>query len=214
MYSGSTPEEDATRTSNQEFVLLGQPCDISLRPDGKRDQATAFLVPMRRKAQPSENRLKSYTLPFVINGQYMVCDFRNTSVARLAILDLASYRSDGRVRYDADQSRPEGLLVGHELVYDKRTSAARNELAGQSDAVAINSELQMTFTTENAFKHVHTATIKGASTRDNVERPSRVTWRTMRCGRIRMPYAAALLEEFMNVFSRRAFDLDYLKRIS
>ncbi|MBN9065309.1 MAG: hypothetical protein J0H60_02235, partial [Rhizobiales bacterium] len=44
------PNESATTASKQKFVLLGQPCDISLRPDEKkRVQDTGFLVPLKNK---------------------------------------------------------------------------------------------------------------------------------------------------------------------
>jgi len=40
-----------------------------------------------------------------------------------------------------------------------------------------------------------------------------VTWSLRRVGRIRMPYAAALLRDFLAIQGRDAFDLDFTKEV-
>lgn len=212
------PDEPATKASKQKFILLGQPCDISLRPEGSpRAQDTAFLIPLKVKALGSAENPKVPLLPFTLRGEQWACDFRNGSVARLSILDLASFRTDGRVRVDNGQAAPTALLVGQQKVYDERTNPASSALADPklrpaAGQIAIN--LQLTFATTEMFKHIHSPVFEEASKQKahgvTTERPKRATWRLRRCGRVRMPYAAALLDLYTSVMSRHAFDLDFM----
>ena len=212
------PNESATTASKQKFVLLGQPCDISLRPDEKkRVQDTGFLVPLKNKTVEGKPDPKAPLLPFTLRGEQWACDFRNASVVKLSILDLASFRADGRVRVDEGHSAPDHLLAGQQKVYVDRTAGASAALAAavQLDAGAmINLAFQLTFSSTDAFRHIHTAVFEAATTtrvnRQNIVRPKRVTWRLRRCGRIRAPYSSALLDQYTSVMSRHAFDLDYM----
>jgi hypothetical protein len=56
----------------------------------------------------------------------------------------------------------------------------------------------------------HVVTEEQAVNGQAINRPKRATWRLRRCGRVRMPYAAALLDLYTSVMSRKAFDLDFM----
>ncbi len=211
-------DEPATRQSKQKFILLGQPCDISLRPDErKRAQDTGFLVPLKSKTTPGKADSKAPLLPFTLHGGQWACDFRNASVARLSILDLASFRPDGRVRVDEGHAAPAGLLPAQQRFYEDRTKPASDALADpmlrrNGGQVALG--MQLTFASADLFKHIHSPVFEDASKQkvdgQTIERPKRATWRLRRCGRVRMPYAAALLDLYTSVMSRQAFDVDYM----
>lgn len=213
-------DEASTKGSKQKFVLLGQPCDISLRPEEKRRaQDTAFLIPLKTKAMPvkGEPSAKEPLLPFTLGGEQWACDFRNASIARLSILDLASFRSDGRVRIDDGHIAPAGLLVAQQKFYEDRTKLATDALGDASVRPAVGQVsvgLQLTFAAADAFKYIHSPVFEDASKQkingETVNRPKRATWRLRRCGRVRMPYAAALLDLYTSVMSRQAFDLDFM----
>lgn len=211
--------EASTKGSKQKFILLGQPCDISLRPDDKkRAQDTAFLVPLKTKTQvKGEPNQKEPLLPFTLAGEQWSCDFRNASVARLSILDLASFRPDGRVRVDEGQTPPAGMLVAQQKVYDDRIGEATKALADPKLRPAggqISLGLQLAFASSEAFKYVHTPVFEDATEKkvdgQSIKQPKRATWRLRRRGRVRMPYAAALLDLYTGVVSRQAFDLDFM----
>ncbi len=212
------PYESATKTSSRKFVLLGQPCDISLRP-GKpaRAQDTAFLVPLRNKKTIGKIDPKAPLLPFTLHDKKWACDFRKATTVRLSILDLASFRPDGRVRVDDGHEPPAELLVGQKEVYGDRTAKASEALADNGSQLSDGAtaiELLLTFTASSEFKHIYQPVVEKASERkvngEMIEKPKRVTWRLRRCGRIRMPYAAALLDQYTAVMSRQAFDLDFM----
>ena len=214
-------DEASTNDSKQKFILLGQPCDISLRPEEKRRaQDTAFLIPLKTKdssAKVESGTAKEPLLPFTLGGEQWACDFRNASVARLSILDLASFRSDGRVRVDEGHTAPAGLLVAQQKVYDDRTKPASDALgdpALRPSKGLVSAYLQLSFALADAFKYVHAPVFEEASKQkingQTIHRPKRATWRLRRCGRVRMPYAAALLDLYTSVMSRQAFDLDFM----
>jgi hypothetical protein len=211
-------DEQATRTSKQKFILLGQPCDISLRPaDSKRQQDTGFLVPLKTKTMPGKADPKAPLLPFTLHGGQWACDFRNTSVARLSILDLASFRPDGRVRVDDGHAAPAGLLPAQQRFYEDRTKPVSDALADpklRPEGGQVAPGLQLTFASADVFKHIHSPVFEDALKQKidgkPIERPKRATWRLRRCGRVRMPYAAALLDLYTSVMSRQAFDLDFM----
>lgn len=214
-------DEDSTNGNKQKFILLGQPCDISLRPEDKeRVQDTAFLVPLKTKAnKPASARpdAKEPLLPFTLNGVQWACDFRNVSIVRLSILDLATFRPDGKVRVDDGHEMPTGLLIAQQKVYNDRTKPATDALNDPSlrpDDKQVSVPLQLTFSTADAFKYIFTPVFEDASKKKinhvTYYRPKRATWRLRRCGRVRMPYAAALLDFYTSVVSRHAFDLDFM----
>ena len=222
------PDEQATKASKQKFILLGQPCDISLRPsESKRQQDIAFLVPLKVKPPTTEadqkggkkekDDVKKPPLPFMLRGEQWLCDFRSTTVVRLSILDLASFRTDGRVRIDDGHTASPALLPAQQKVYGDRTTPVSDALADPSLRPAdakVSLGLQLTFASTDAFKHIFSPVFVDASTTKangkTTTRPKRATWRLRRCGRVRMPYAAALLDLYTSVMSRQAFDLDFM----
>jgi hypothetical protein len=116
-----------------------------------------------------------------------------------------------------------GLLPGQARVYQERTAAVDQALAagppakaakGASTIVSLPPALQLTFAVDNDFKPVFRGILKAkapASEEPEIPAlPQRMTWQLRRCGRIRMPYASALLDDYVSVMSRQAFDLDYM----
>ena len=153
-----------------------------------------------------------------------LCTIRDglaTSVKLLRLdfrfLDLASFRPDGRVRVDDGHKPLAELLVGQQEVYDDRTAMASAALTDNGSQLSDREkaiEFLLTFTASDEFKHIYKPVVEKASeTKVNgkmIEKPKRVTWRLRRCGRVRMPYAAALLDQYTTVMSRQAFDLDFM----
>ena len=198
------------------YLLLGQPCDISLRPQEKRQQDAALFIPLKKKETNAKKNLKEEALPFRIDGVNWVLDFRAASNVSLAVLDLASFRTDGRVRVDDGHTAAAELLVAQQDVYAQRTAPADAALLAAKPILDANDVvhigLQLTFGSRDTFKHVQCATFEPATPRagERDAMPKRVTWKLRRCGRLRMPYAAAMLDKYLSVMNRDAFDLDYL----
>lgn len=212
-------EEEVTKECRHMFILLGQPCDISLRSKKPfRQQDTAFLIPLKeRERKPTRGAdPKMPLLPFKLCGNHWACDFRKATAVRLPILDLASFRSDGRVRVDDGHKLPDELRSGQKNIYEARTAAAskamdEDRLPASDEEIAV--ELLLTFSVSDRFKNIYRPILEKATKRKNhgkiIKKPKRITWRLRRRGRVRMPYAAALLDQYASVMSRQAFDLDF-----
>lgn len=209
-----------TASSGVKFLLLGQACDIALRSDGKRDQDSALLVPLRERKLGARNEgtLKKPLLLFVLDQIQYMCDFRGASPVRMGILDLASFRKDGEVRVDEGHGADRNLLTGQTAAYDQRTKAATQLLIKQVNVAGSITDgdprLQLTFDTDAPYKQICRGVLQKAVKAGKGGKPSalpkRISWKLRRCGRIRMPYAAAIFENYNNVMSRRAFEMDYM----
>jgi hypothetical protein len=205
----------------KRFLLLGQQCDLQLRGDGKRSVEAAYFVPLElgneeeQKSGRSKS-LKEPLLPFLLEGSRWKCDFRRATSIRMSILDLASFRPDGRVLFSESQVGVgvPSMLRGLEAIYERRTKALEDILrAPPTPGVLRDLRCQLTFSSENPFVELHLPKYRAKEkvdirgVRRNLE--SRVTWSLRREGRVRNPYSAAILADFLAVSGRHAFDLDF-----
>jgi hypothetical protein len=207
------------------FILLAQPCDVMIRPSGDRDTEAGILVPLKLAQEANaggDEKLKQPPLPFPLDGKQWVCDFRRATSARLSILDLATLRADGKVKYEAETVLPSSVLPGQaksgkqllgrlaEAMKQRRTQRANVNKA------TFDVRCQLTLSAAGPFKDIANATYvpAAAATDDKPVQAERFTWKIRRAGRVRMPYAASLLSNYLAVQGREAFDLDYLKPLA
>jgi hypothetical protein len=206
--------EEETWNQNRRFVLLGQPCDLMIRQDGSRAQNDAMLVTLKQD-QGGNPREKVPRLPFLLDGERWKLDFSDIAHVRLDVLDLACFRRDGRVRLDTDHVASPSLLSALTKVYGARTQYLDGLLAAAAPVgvATFDEKLLLTMSTNRFLAHVKLGRRKAARAEDRGSRrealPERVAWNLRRVGRIRVPYSSALLEQFLLLMGRRAFDLDF-----
>lgn len=206
-------DEPTVRSIKRKFLLLAQPCDIALRPEGKsRNRDLGFLVPLKKLR--NLDKVRTAILPCKVDDAYWECDFADTSMVHLSVLDLASFRPDGRVCFEENQAKPQYLVASQARVYEKRVEGALKLLnAGQGDA-ALPPSLQLSLTWDRDFKHFYFGKLCDAvpANKDSGQSAltKRVTWKLRRAGRVRMPFAAGLLEHYLSDMTRRAFDVDFM----
>lgn len=202
------------------FILLAQPCDVTLRPNGGRDAEYAFLVflkPLETIDAPSNQ--KNIRLPFLLDGKQWVCELRKTTAIRLDLLDLVSYRTDGRLLYECGQHVPEWLLPGQlansKSVFKALKAAhdARSSIRGAPANDFKDSRCQLTLSVKGPFQQIAHGSFVATKAANGAEPGVNggFNWGLRRVGRVRMPYASALLGSYLAIMDRDAFDLDYLK---
>ncbi len=215
---GDTFEMDAKDgAQGYRFILLAQPCDITLRPNGDRDAETGFLVLLKQLPTiDTHANQKQILLPFLLSGKQWVCELRKITPISLDLLDLVSYRTDGCLKYDHGQSVPDWLLPGQQAsgkrVFKALKDAydARSTLKGSPAKDIKDSRCQLMLSAKGPFQHIaHGTFIAPEGEKSNVT--GGFNWNLRRVGRVRMPYASALLGSYLAVVDRDAFDLDYLK---
>lgn len=213
--------EPGVPVTGRLFVLLGQPCDVALRPKGTRVSDVAMLVPLfpgdGEEAEPENVDLadgeKAPDLPFTLFGKLYQMRLRELAYVRLSILDLATFRSDGRVMVEQGQAMPLGMPKGSAAIYAAATNAALAVLGGAAPAgqptLLPDERLLLTMSANAPWKQVRSACHLPPVTRDGVALRKRVTWRLRRKGRLRPPYSTFMLDRVLGLQGRRAFDKDY-----
>jgi hypothetical protein len=199
------------------FILLAQPCDVTLRPKGDRDAEAGFMVLLKPLATiDTRPNQKQIPLPFLLDGKQWVCELRKTTSIRLDLLDLVSYRPDGRLKYDYGQVVPDWLLPGQVKSGNSVFSALKNAYDARSATKGApaneikDSRCQLTLSARGPFQHIAHGSFVDAKEGESYVTGG-FTWNLRRVGRVRMPYASALLGSYLAVVDRDAFDLDYLK---
>jgi hypothetical protein len=210
--------EPAGGQAARRYLLLGQPCDISIRPNGKRDQSTAYFIPLKRREAAAQKaaKAKEALLQFQLDGQQWACDFRASSMINLSVLDLASLRADGRVRVDENQQATTDLLPGLAKTAESRLASAVSWLAkagAQTNVPIQDFALQLSLRSDDVFKSIHLPELRG-KVGGTTPLPRRVTWSLKRIGRVRMPFSSAMLRDYFAVVGREAFDLDFAPAVA
>jgi len=218
---GDVFEMDAqSGAPTHRFILLVQPCDVTLRPKGTREADAGFLVLLKQLDNISDSsNKKQIRLPFLLEGKQWVCELRKTTSVRLELLDLVSYRTDGRLQYNDDQVVPDWLLPGQQVsgksVFADLKKAVKARLDAKTELAkdVKDSRCQLTLSASSSFRYIAHGTFVDAqpAAGGQPEVKAGFTWNLRRVGRVRMPYASALLGSYLADVDRDAFDLDYLK---
>ena len=143
----------------RRFILLVQPCDVMLRPNGTRDAESGFLIPLKVKAQGGGESLKQPALPFMLEEKEWLCDFRSATSVFLRTLDLATLRADGKVRFDKEQVLPDTLLPGQQKAGKKLLARMAEAIAARPSqknlgAHVFDSRCTLTFASTGPFKQI------------------------------------------------------------
>lgn len=221
----ATGSDPSTLIPSQRFILLTQPCDVMLRNNGNRDFDTGILVQIspRDPNDKSVPSLKKPLLPFVLDMQEWVCEFRKSAVVSLAILDCATWRVDGKVQYeyaDAESFSPM-LLPGQQKNANRIAKRLEQALTQRAKLETDAPEWFMpccllTLSSDRVFQEFATPKFvaKNIAAQKKNAPPTLAgsfSWGLQRIGRVRMPYAASMLNNYLAVQGREAFEIDYLK---
>jgi hypothetical protein len=210
------------------YVLLGQPCDLSLRPTsdddgqllGERKLTAPWLAKLVQygKGGPSRNALAgNYQLPYILPdfGSLWV-EFRSAKPVSLDILDLCAFERNGVATINVINEPPQELLPAWAGRYAELQSLYAGEIARRRDsdkflaATARQTEVPASIREHllrmpgAPFNIVGHPTIEGSS----------VTFSCRRVRRLVQPHAGVLLIKFANYISREAFDVDLARKVS
>jgi hypothetical protein len=171
------------------YVLLGQPCDLIVRPQGTRVAYEAVLVRLATSYVPkagSEGRF--FEVPALQGTNRWALDFREWSSVNLECLEWTSFNKDGRVAFSIAEERTIGLLPG----WEGRLSRSRARFAkGKQYCLSIGK----------------LAGSMATATETTVEFPYR------RVARLRSPRASGAYAAFVSFQARAAFDHDFAEGV-
>ncbi len=205
----------------RRFILLGQPCDLMLRSDGKRSAQFGEFVSFSEIANDHFKGNTVYagrkTIDLLIGegGQYLRFDFRKSSAVDLRILELATLNKSGRVLLSNDLVTEESLLPGQikALKTAKKflatvISAHENSVKKPEELRKIDAHCTLTLNKEAPFNSIYTPYSKGFYKEGDA---AALDWNLKRCGRLRSPYVDILADQHVALLNRRAIDIDYLE---
>ena len=187
--------------SSEVFVLLGQPCDMAVRPDGHRNTHEAIFA-KAEKWNPEQTRQESNgfigsthhffpipALPIAESDRWRL-DLRRWASVNLRLVDFSVFSGTGEVRLDLSAETPIFLLPGWRkmLARAKKRIRAQKELPAEYAALSLSEDLKQ----------------KAASKDGDV-----IALSYTRVGRLRTPWAVAAYAAFTGYQARAAFDHDF-----
>lgn len=197
--------------TGNDYILLGQPCDLVVRSKGLRNHEDRWLGPMVAVAEIARGEDRSGAvwgkLPFYEeeSGGPAFVSYVRVHQVRLAVLDLCVFRPDGSAAIDLGADCPDGLIEAWRKRYGKIKSHFR-------DAFDLHSELVKAGVDEAS----RSVALPDASTTLQVEKTlcgNTVRYGVERVLRLRQPWSAALLTEFAQYRARPAFEHSFGERV-
>lgn len=208
---------DIFQIGNKYYILLGQPCNLSIRPEGKRgyDLDQAFLLPLTTKDKTEEKLYLSegtkgdFQYPF--KNDYFHILFSDRKRVSLSLLDLVSYNANGLAEIDINVNCDH--LDGREIMQENmllRYNKILEKIAKYKNACdTIDNKIEKRQKTAilrffcksyemGDEKVVKKPTISGTMIKFDVKR----------VGRYNSYGAHVLLQQFMNYMSRPEFPGD------
>lgn len=195
--------------NENHFILLAQPCNLSIRDDGRRsyDLDQAFLVPIYGNEKHVGTFCEKLQYPF--NGELFHVSFVNRQRVSLSMLDLVSYNQNGYAYIDLTVNSNE--LPAHEIM--------QNNLLKRYDKIKIKiSSIQRTYNLAlngrddndticrltKYFCKPFEMGERQVAVKPNVD-GSKITFNVKRVGRYNSYGAHVLLQQFMSYMSRPEF---------
>jgi hypothetical protein len=187
--------------SHQRFILLAQPCDITVRGTGnrigRRRAEEAILVEIYREEEDWKPEQVYRIEGMEKDGRSWFVIFPTALSVNLHVLDLAVFNSEGKIEWDNEQERPKALLPGWQERYDKEKIAiATDPIPPEFAFLSLNPKI---------VKNPKLCKIHGTG------RFRRIPMK--RVGRIRSPYADAILASYSAYISRAAFDHNFARHL-
>jgi hypothetical protein len=202
--------ETVSGDTKRQFILLGQPCDIALRKNGKRSGIVGDLLSFADADEKPKGE-RSTDLLVGKGGKYVRFNFYNVSPSQLNLLDLATFNATGSVSIQSDQEPDSTLLVGQakQLANAKRLlnaviAAQKKAKDNPKDLRKADAKCKLTLRFDGHFNSICTPTFSEANG------VSKLDWNLRRSGRLRSPYVDKLMDDHMAHLGRRAFEIDYL----
>jgi len=190
-----------TGTSSKQFIVLGQPCELMVRTNGKRDDRVnevtiAEIVPWHDRLDHACHYELKY---FKENEKYLV-SFKKTHIVKLCVLDLCCFNKDGVSSINATGKCPPGVIPSWQAHYQELSDNGTKMLNHYSQLV--NRGIQSAELNALLLRSSHDNIFPGSADPGN----HRISYHVKRVGRLRASRSGALLSRYFAFLGREAFD--------
>jgi hypothetical protein len=196
--------EDA---KGRRYLLLAQPCDLMVRPNGKRNYddkcgRTAALIELIVGEPPLDARPRLVEVPLHDEGtgRSAFVDFGKAHQVQLSVLDLCALNQEGEAVIDVDRPCPSIVLGPWVRRYGDLRRLYQTALKRYEKLAA----KQLTEELKNLGLPVACTTARFKATIDGTV----LRYELHRRGRLNQPRSGALLTAFAQYQSRAAFEHD------
>jgi hypothetical protein len=204
--------------STREFMLLCQPCNLEIRPNGKRKKENFdqfYLVPVRTLGDGEQQKAFEVELRSTYNAPQKVVQLANYYRVSLALLDLVSFNEKGKSFIDLNQTvdnHPKkniiqkNMMIRYGIIWKKvkeykekydRIQASNFE---KQDKDILGKEFCRPFEMGDSMVAKHPKKVDG--------KPDVFDFTIERVGRYKDPFAKDLLSVFMDYLSRPGYPMD------
>ncbi len=212
---------DIFRINGKDFILLGQPCNLALRSNGKRDigrgqtYEIGFLLEIESLTKEEFDKQKSGPIGLVenfdlIQGCYSIVRFPMFQSVSLLPLDLTIFNPDGKAIINLNMSEHDSKTIQES--WKLRYKKLHEEFSEYRDNLSAFKKLRSSG--KNNLKNLvyYGELFKNYNiNNDSVlsQTGNKITFDIQRTKYYREPYSTDLLQQFMQYLSRNAFDRDF-----
>lgn len=201
--------------SSKSFILLGQPCDLMVRSDGKRYPEINEVM-LAEIVMSDEQRPYTEELPYFGDDptQRYFVKLRQVHPVKLYVLDLCVYNEDGRAVFDFASSCPKGLTPAWKKRFDK-SKATLEKMVRKYERLLdkCNSGKSLNRDTLNIISSTLLNDSIFKATFSRTEGSKQIQFNCQRIKRLCRSRATALLAQYAACISRPAFERDLGKPV-
>lgn len=216
---------DIFRINGKDFILLGQPCNLAMRSNGKRDigrgktYEIGFLLEIESVSKEAFNKLKGgqlSTIGLIENSDiasenHSIVRFQMFQTVSLSPLDLTVFNPEGRAIINLNKSEHDSKTIQES--WKSRYKKLHTEFSEYRDNISTFKKLRSSSKNDLKSLVYYGEMFKNYNiNNDNVLNRSgnKITLDIQRTAYYREPYSSDLLQQFMQYLSRNAFDRDFL----
>lgn len=193
---------DIFELEGKKYILLYQPCNISIRKDGKRSRGLnqAYLLPIEEKDLNHKLRNDIEAELVTTSEQKHIVCFNKNQVVCLSVMDLVSFNSDGIAKINIEEK--DGPIEGGDIMQPnmiKRYKYLRKVFERYTNAISIINDFgDKEKESKNYLKKVFEIHLKWEPEIEN----KIVDFKITRINRYNEFHSQILLQKFMGYLSR------------
>jgi hypothetical protein len=202
----------------KEFILLCQPCNLEIRPNGKRKKENFdqfYIVPIRVLSDDEKPKLYEVELKMVESTQRKVAEIPNYYRVSLSLLDLVSFNADGKavidLRQTVDNHPSKGFIQANMMKrygsiwkivkeYKEKYDKIQASTWSKADKDSLSKEFCRPFEMGDSIVAKYPHKVQG--------NPNVLDFQVQRIKRYKDPYAKDLLSLFMEYLSRPGYPME------
>lgn len=202
---------DIFQLGKKQYILLAQPCNISIRTHGNRGNGFS-IVPMVEIVTEAPKNAHLYVK---VESNDMYIKFSSNFFLHLDVLDLAVFNSEGICKLDMKRESPNNDLLHYplQLRFRKLHGHYFNCKNKISDLESILIQTHKLPQFKSLLKPIITLDpgIKGFPDQPYNKENDEFNFEIRRVMRLKEPYSTDALQKFMLYLSRNGFDYDFTK---